>query len=304
MLKVFTLVVVISFSIDKLAYYTLNAISDRVYTGQGIGKLNHFLKLKDSLDIIIMGSSRANHTIDASNLGNRAFNMGLDGRHIAYTNALVQLLPPDRPQTIILQVDPAGAVASSYDGNDIRALATYYNRLSTVREKIDALQQQNVFQHVYWCIAYNGILMGVLKNFIKPNYDYRQYDGYDPIYPTPEQQKILAGIISGNVQKKCNEMPVLNLVYDKLLSEISDWCKANNKVLIAYASPEYNDVCKADDAVLEKAMIQKGIRFYNYTDFFRGQNELSYWKDETHLSDKAAQLFTTAVQKTWFPDQY
>ena len=41
--KIFFAILIVSVLLDKIAYYALNAISDKVYTGQGVGKLNHFL---------------------------------------------------------------------------------------------------------------------------------------------------------------------------------------------------------------------------------------------------------------------
>nr|MBP9193636.1 hypothetical protein [Saprospiraceae bacterium] len=83
-LKVLGLVLVMSYVVDKIIFFAFNQISDKVYTGQIIGKLNHFLKLKDSLDWIVLGSSRANHNVDPSRLAPNSFNMGIDGRQISY----------------------------------------------------------------------------------------------------------------------------------------------------------------------------------------------------------------------------
>ena len=44
LLKLIALILVLSYTIDKVAFFSLNAISDNVMSGQAIGKLNQFLK--------------------------------------------------------------------------------------------------------------------------------------------------------------------------------------------------------------------------------------------------------------------
>lgn len=40
--KILFFVLLLSFLLDKLVYLGLNKVSDRVFSGQNIGKLNHF----------------------------------------------------------------------------------------------------------------------------------------------------------------------------------------------------------------------------------------------------------------------
>ena len=51
---------VISFVLDKIAYYSIKKIEENVYTGQNVGKFNQYLKTKDSVEFLFFGSSRTN----------------------------------------------------------------------------------------------------------------------------------------------------------------------------------------------------------------------------------------------------
>lgn len=294
-LKLLGLVVVVSFLVDKLVFVAFNKISDRVYTGQSIGKLNHFLSMKDSLDLIVLGSSRANHTLDPSLLGPKSFNMGLDGRQISYSAALIKMLPTHKDQTLLLQVDPLSAVSPAYDGSDLKALCTQYNRNKAIRTEMDRMGQNNAFQHFFWSLSYNGMVMGILKNYFHPSYDHRSYNGYDPIYPTAQQQKIFKTILERKKQVKCGN-PVINPIYRQVLEELAVYTKTHRKKLIVFSSPEYADPCKEDDVLLTRLMQDLGIEYHNMTDFFKDNKDITNWKDETHLSNKGAVLLTHALR--------
>ena len=83
LIKIVLLVLVISYTLDKLIFFGLNTISDKVMTGQSIGKLNQFLSVKDSVDILVFGNSRANHHVDMNLFGKKSYNMGMDGTGIS-----------------------------------------------------------------------------------------------------------------------------------------------------------------------------------------------------------------------------
>jgi len=91
--------------------------------------------------------------------------------------------------------------------------------------------------------------------------------------------------------------PTINPIYQKTLEELAVYCKSHRKKLIVFSSPEYADRCKDDDVLLNNLMQDLGIKYYNMTDFFQGNNDLKNWKDETHLSHKGASQFTIALRK-------
>jgi hypothetical protein len=173
-LKIFFIIIIITFVGDKLLYYSLNYVSDKVYSCQSIGKLNHFLSLKDNLNLIVFGSSRANHNINPSIMDKNSYNMGMDGRMIAYSGTLIKLLPKQKKQIILLHIDPSNAFKKDYTGFDLDALLVKYNRNIIVKNEINKLKQNNTFQNFLWSISYNSKILGILKNYLKPKYDYQK----------------------------------------------------------------------------------------------------------------------------------
>jgi hypothetical protein len=295
--KIILLILVLSFIADKVVFYVMNKISDKVYTGQAIGKLNQYLQIKDSLDFIVYGSSRANHNINPIEISNNSFNMGVDGSKLSYSATLIQLLPKQKKQTILLQIDTENAFSKEYSGSDIQSLSSKYNRNKIIKKEIDELKQQNVLQNYYWSLSYNNSTLGILKNYVIPNYDYKSYFGYDPIFPTENQKNIFKHKLEKTKANICEDNFVLNDIYNHHLNELIQFCNNNNKTLILFTSPILNDNCKNDNIFLNKILNEKGIEYYDLTDFFKNNNELDYWKDEGHLSHKGAELFTDSIKK-------
>ena len=297
-LKILMLILIISFVIDKIVFIVLNKISDNVYTGQTVGKLNHYLKLKDNLDFIVYGSSRANRNINPLELSENSFNMGLDGTRLAYATALIKLLDKHKKQTVLLHIDPNKAVSKTYDGDDIDALLIKYNRIDTITLEIDALNRNNIAQEFYWSLAYNGGVFGILKNYFKPRYDYKKYSGFDPIHVSQEQKELFKRQREKiSIKSECKKPFEINDIYNSLLNQLVIFCNDNNKKLILFSSPKLVDTCPEDNKIFSDYLKNKGIVFHDFTNFFQNDFSVDYWKDNSHLSDIGAEVFTKAVKQ-------
>ncbi|WP_299780305.1 hypothetical protein [uncultured Formosa sp.] len=306
LVKIALFVLVISFVVDKAVFLVLNKISDKVYSGQSIGKLNQYLKVKDSVDFIVYGSSRANHNIDPRVVSKNSFNIGMDGAKIAYSSVLIQLLPEHKSQTVLLHIDPNYAFNPKYDGGDIAALVSKYNRDKDIKREIDKLSKNNSLQKFFWSLSYNGKVLGILKNYLEPKDDYAKQLGYEPIMVTSMQREIFKNIIDRgdviDVEAFCGTNYTMNDIYTKALSDIKSFCDANNKKLILFTSPKYEYPCTIVNAKFKALLEDKGLVYYDLVDFFKDDKQLKYWKDKTHLShlgaEKLSQAMKVIIEKT------
>lgn len=297
-IKTLTLILIISLLGDRIFFSVFNKISDEVFTGQTIGKLNQYMQNKDTLDLIVFGSSRANHHINSIKILKNSFNMGMDGRRIAYSATLIKLLPREKEQIILLHIDPESAFNQDYLGNDILGLSIKYNRNDIIKHEIDNLKQNNLIQNLYWSLSYNRSVMGILKNYFKPNYDIGNYFGYDPLYVSENQKKIFSKIIQRDKKNSdCKDDFILNKIYNDYIDELIEFCNENNKNLIFFTSPKFDDLCENDNIELRKILNKKNLNYYDWTNLFKENNNLDYWKDKTHLSNEGAELFTEKVAK-------
>lgn len=291
-------IIVLSLIIDKLVFTLFNSISDQVFTGQSVGKLNHYLSTKDKADVLIYGNSRVGHHVNPDKIPADCFNMGVNGSKIAYSSTLVNLLETNKEQTILFHVDTDNAFSTSYNGDDILALSVKYNRNEIIRQHMDELDKGNPFQAVYSSLSYNAIILGILKNYFKPKYDYHNYNGFDPILVTENQRKIFM-----NKLDKRNEIPPCatdfkwNEIYYNALVELQEFCEENNKILVLFTSPKFTDSCNEDNLQLTKSLNDMGFDYYDFTNLFQDDYNLDYWKDNIHLSGKGAEIFSEKLHE-------
>ena len=299
-IQLILMIIAISFGIDKLVYFSLNAVSDKVLSGQAIGKLNHYLQKKDSVDLIVYGTSRANHHIDVSQLSESSFNMGMDGTAIAYSSTLIKLLPREKAQFVIWHIDPKKVFDTEYNPDDILGLNTKYHRDKTIKQEINKANQANPLQTFYWSIDYNGKAFGILKNLFSPSYDHSTYNGYDPINVSETQKEIFKNTLKIDKTENCPENYIINPLVKNYLEEVKLFCEKNNKTFIVITSPTYRPKCKEQYAKLKHVMKAMNITYYDYSSFFVENNSFDYWKDLTHLSQIGAKQFSKALRDTLY----
>lgn len=297
-LKLIVYILVISYITDKIVYYTLNKVSDKILSGQGVGKLNHFLMVKDTVDVLTFGNSRMNHHIDPKKLSFSGFNMGSDARSIAFCATLIKLLPKDKKQLVVVNVDSKNIFKTNYSGEDISTLRIRYHRSTIIKNEIDRVFNYDPIQNFYWSKAYNGKVLALFKNYFIPKYDYKNYHGYDPIFVNETQRKIFKNILKNPKEIQCLDSYTLNPLYKSYLEEIKVFCQKNNKKLVMITSPFYNDKCKNDNKKMIKLFKDLNIRYHDFSDLFRTNNPIEYWKDDVHLSNEGAQVFSEILNKT------
>lgn len=295
LLKLIGLILIISYGLDKLVFFSLNKISDEVMTGQAIGKLNQFLSIKDNTDFLVFGNSRANHHIDVDLFSKNGYNIGVDGVGIAYNSTLINTLQNDKKQLIIVHIDTKNFFNADYDGSDIRGLKTKYHRVKNITNSLDKSKKLSVMQRFYYSMNYNGNVIGILKNYFKPSYNYKTYNGYDPL-TVSESQKEMRDIILAKVNKNddCKGKTKINITAIEYLKSIKSFIdKSPNKSFVFVTTPLYNDSCREDNKLLADLMQKLNLTYWDFSNLYKDSKEKSYWKDATHMSVIGAEKFTT-----------
>lgn len=295
LLKLIGLILIISYGLDKLVFFSLNKISDEVMTGQAIGKLNQFLSIKDNTDFLVFGNSRANHHIDVDLFSKNGYNIGVDGVGIAYNSTLINTLQNDKKQLIIVHIDTKNFFNADYDGSDIRGLKTKYHRVKNITNSLDKSKKLSVMQRFYYSMNYNGNVIGILKNYFKPSYNYKTYNGYDPL-TVSESQKEMRDIILAKVNKNddCKGKTKINITAIEYLKSIKSFIdKSPNKSFVFVTTPLYNDSCHEDNKLLADLMQKLNLTYWDFSNLYKDSKDNSYWKDATHMSVIGAEKFTT-----------
>ncbi|WP_179353745.1 hypothetical protein [Winogradskyella vidalii] len=264
-------------------------------TGQAIGKLNHFLALKDNTDFLVFGNSRANRHINVDLFSKNSFNMGVDCVDIAYNSTLINTLPETKKQLILVHIDTKNFFDINYDGADIRGLKTKYQRDNKITKALHKSKQLSVFQRFYYSINYNGSAIGIIKNYFKPSYNYKAYNGYDPI-PVNESNKETRDLTlskSIHINTECTDNHTINPIALDYLKTIKNFVeKSPDKTFLFVTSPMYNDNCNTDNIKLSNLMQELGLNYWDFTNLYKNTNNNSYWKDATHMSKKGVEAFS------------
>lgn len=297
LIKIVLLVLVISYTLDKLIFFGLNTISDKVMTGQSIGKLNQFLSVKDSVDILVFGNSRANHHVDMNLFGKKSYNMGMDGTGIAYSSTLINTLSKDKEQLVIVHIDTKNFFSKNYNGKDINGLKTKFNRNVYITDVLNKSNQIPFFQNIYYSINYKGKIIGIIKNFIRPGYNFLEYNGYDPLLVRDDQKEIRDLILAQKNTVDCESINEINSIALSYLQSIKDFVENSNKEFIFVTSPTFNDPCEKDNKLLAKTLRELGLTYLDRSNLFANKNDNDLWKDKTHLSKKGAESFSINLKK-------
>ena len=295
--KIFTLllfIAIISYVMDKIVYFAISKMEENVFTGQNVGKFNHFLEVKDSIDLVFIGSSRANHHYNPKMFSKHSFNMGLDGRNIAYFWTVIKMLPIDKKQDVIINIDPNNIFDSEYTGEDITALGYQYHKSEKIKEELERRNKINPLIKYYWCIGYNSKILGVIINYLRPKYNYKKYNGFDPIIVSETQKAIRDKLFTKNIRLDCEEEKQIkpNEIAISYLKLIADYSKLNNKNLFVITTPVRNDKCKSDNKKLKEIMNSLSLNYHDFTDYFNQNQDPNLWKDNTHLSNLGADEFS------------
>ena len=286
---------IISFAVDKLIYLSISQMDKKVLSGVKVGKVNHYLSIKDTTGLIVYGSSRATRHLNTSKMN--GFNIGMDKKKIAFSATLIKLLPKNHKQTVVLHLDTDNFFNENYDGSDIKSLSNLIYRNEIVNKEFKKLNQNDLITNFYYTILYNNKLLPILKNYFFPKYDPKNYDGFFPVKTTSLQKKIFKIILNKKTSKPCPKNYKTNTIHNNYINEIISFCKENNKKLIVFTSPLYDDNCKEDNFLFTKIMNDKNIDYYDFTDFFNNNNDIKYWHDLGHLSNIGAEKFTNEFIK-------
>jgi hypothetical protein len=293
LIKIALLILVMSYAMDKLVFFSLNKISDKVMTGQSVGKLNQFLSLKDTTDFLVFGNSRANRHIDVDIFSDNGYNMGIDGIGIAYNSTIINTLSKEKKQLILVHIDTDNFFNTTYDGGDIRALKTKYQRDNNITVALNKSGQLSTLQHFFFSMNYNGTAIGIIKNYFKPNYDYRTYNGYDPLIVNESQEATRNIVLSKANTNKCLDSSKVNPLALEYLKSIKTFTEeSSNKTFLFITTPMHNDICGDDNAKLAIIMQDIGLTYWDFTNIYKKVNDNSYWKDRTHMSKKGAETFS------------
>lgn len=254
------------------------------------GFLTEYAMEKVNTDVVIIGASTANHhyvpALLADSLQMSVRNCGKDGCGFLHQCCMIDgILKRYSPRIIIWDIIPSYLSHPSLAELDrLSDFNSYYDKNEYCRKVVDLRTPEEKFKMLSHLYRYNSrILPLIYKGVFAYNYP---ADGYLPL---PDEGYKYPSLIVEKERDEFNEMQFERLV------TIIDECKQKDVRLVLSLSPRFVKSDYLQKKVYEKwceVSEKKGIPlidFYN-DPFFLNDSTLS--KDNAHLNDKGARLFT------------
>ena len=256
----------------------------------GVGYLTTYSIDSTFADILIFGSSRANHSyvpeIFEENLHRTFYNTGRDGTYILFNYAIFKAITMRyNPKLIIIDVRPEDLGYSAREYDILSLLLPYYQKHPEVRRIIDLKGPFERIKRISAIYPYNSLLFQIAMGNLKHNRD-RVPDnkGYVPLLSklanvTIDSTKIVACNIDENKTRA--------------LKDIVSTCRQKNIDLVFVNSPTWRIIGDSFcNKILSDFCAENGIRYLNMSNLQVFVSNQGYFSDVYHLNDEGARVFS------------
>jgi hypothetical protein len=241
-------------------------------------------------DIVIFGSSRANHhyvpEVFEDNLNLSFYNCGREGNFLLFNYGVFKaIIKRYNPKIIIFDINYNDLYYNRGEYERLFSLMPYYKDHPEIRNIIDLKSPYEKYKLVSEIYPFNSSLLTiVIGNMGKNKTRKNDRQGYVP----------LVGKLNDTVVHKIE--PNKGIIDSNKVNSINDivnYCSKNNICLIFVQSPIYAKVENTVSNEFFEQSDKKGrelyISFSNLPEFFAHPE---YFKDQDHLNDQGATYFS------------
>jgi hypothetical protein len=261
--------------------------------GDGLyGQINYCID-STSADVLILGSSRANHSYVPEVFEEgpyTCYNAGRDGSFVLYNYALFKaVISRYTPKKIIIDISPDELSYSAAEYERLSLLLPYYQTHPEIRDIIDLRGPLERVKHVSSVYFYNSLIFQVVRGTM-PNGKVKVQDmkGYLPL------------------QKKMKFDTIDTLKFDpgntdenkiSALKDIISTCHKKKIDLVFVYSPIWkitqDSYC---NQVITKLCTENGIEYIDMSNLPDFINRPDYFADISHLNDEGARVFSKMLR--------
>jgi hypothetical protein len=246
---------------------------------------------KTNADLLIFGSSRANHhyepNIFESNLNLTYYNVGRDGNFIFYHYAVLKgALKRYKPKVIILDIIRREFQKDQDSYDRLSILLPYYQTHSEIQPIIELKSNFEKFKLISNIYPFNSSLFTILTGNLEFNKK-RKSDikGYVPLSKTLDRPI--------QIDNSPTKYMIDSLKVKFFESFIKDCIQSNVKLYIV-CSPYYIKFSHSDYTINQAKEIAKNnnIPFFDYSNDSVFINNPQLFTDFEHLNDNGAKIFS------------
>ena len=249
------------------------------------GLINRGLNSKK--EILILGSSRAMHHYDPEvfedYLGLSCYNTGIGGYGIFYNYALLnEIVKKNIPKIIILDLSPNILVdKNSY--KKLNVLLPYFKEYESFSEIIKLDPKFSNLELISNLYIYNSTIYEFFRDYFTK--ELIVTDGYLPLKGTINKTKFTPFYNSDLM------IDSKKLIYIKKIIEL---CHKNDIELIGVVSPTYLKFDRENKLIskVKPLFSDYNFDFFNYSDLPLLYGKREFFRDQIHLNDEGAQLFS------------
>jgi hypothetical protein len=253
-----------------------------------------FAMEKTTADVLIFGSSRANHhyhpEVFEKRLNLSFYNAGRDAGYIFYHYAVLKaVLKRYSPKIVILNFSGGDFIDNQVSYDRLAALLPYYETHSEIRSMIELKGPYEKLKLVSSIYPYNSSIFTIAVGNAEFNKKRRgDVKGYIP----------LTTVWDGAMRIENNVTTYkLDSTKIKIYQSFIEDCKNSNVKLYIFCSPILIKYSQTDNSILIAQDIAKNnnILFSNYLNDPLFMNNPKLFADETHLNDEGARVFSNMV---------
>lgn len=274
---------------DFIVGKTFRKLENKALERAPFGMVTEYTMWKVNTDMVIIGASEACHSYIPSlledSLGRSVYNCGKDGCGFYYQNAMIHgILDRYSPRIILWSIGPDELNTPSEKAQGtLSQLNPFYNENEFCRQALKTKSKYEPIKLLSKSYSYNSQLFTYLF-LIKSDYSYEK-GGYAPLYGTQKALDITHRTWEDNYDTTIQEV----------FSNTLDRCIQQGVQVICVFTPRYENENHEDlfsYQQLKTVLSEKGIPLvedlYHDPDLMKS----SYFKDEAHLNNEGAVLFS------------
>jgi hypothetical protein len=282
--------------LDKSIAYCCDKLYSKVRTGQTGGKINQYLSLSPTPDLLIMGDSRAFRHINPDSFPIPTYNIGHAGMDQCFQTALLHVLLTNKklPKNILLQIEPYNYTRNKGEpdqfSDGVQQLKFYYNSDTLVRRYINEISPNEKYKFLFDSYRYNGILINLFKNFYESRHTKNYGNGFEPMPCTLRDSINVVATSKREIDTSKLQMDSIQVEYLKTFIKI---CEDHKVKLICFSSNIYTQFLdyKVYSLKIGAILQQYKVPYINYIIHHdTNLNNPYLWQDSYHLNENGAKI--------------
>jgi hypothetical protein len=275
--------------------FGIGTLLTKYYFSQGSGGYHRttYSINNTSEDILVFGSSRANHSyvpeIFEDSLSLTFYNTGKDGNDILYNYAIFKAITQRySPQIIILDIRPENLAFNAAEYDRLSVLLPYYDDYPEIADIVNLRSRFENIKLISSIYPFNSMILRIAMGNLGFNKKREQDNkGYVPIFRTMEYEEI-------DILQNKASMTDKNKV--EALKDIASTCQQKDIDLIFVYSPIWYKIPKSPyDNLISEICTQNKVKWLNLSNDSTFMRNAKYFSDKSHLNDNGARVFSSVV---------